>query len=135
MTLQGGKDCTRWMKAGRNPGPVYWLKPGTRLRSRESVVFSGLHSLEEAVYFLPEESAMAIALYVLQPVAREIQVKCMGRAPIQSMQLAMACLNSLRIVSFNETDEMYMYHGMWLITNIDSESEQQAIVTLLNMPG
>lgn len=125
----------RWVKAGRNPGPMYWLKPETPLHSRESVIFSGLHSLEQAVYFLPEESAMAIAIYVLQPVTRTMKVDCLGEAPIQSMQLAMDCLNSVRVVSFHESDNMHMYHGMWLITDIDRQSADQATVTFFNMPG
>ena len=123
------------MKAGRNPGHMYWLEPEAVLRSRESVVFSGVHSLEQNVYYLPEESGVAIAIYVSQPVTREMKVACSGREPIQSLQKASDRLSNVRIVSFQADKEVYTYHGMWLITAIDTESEDQAIFTMFNMPG
>lgn len=133
QALQGVSSCTRWIKAGRNPGAMYWLQPGTTLRSRNSVVFAGLHSLQQAVYFLPEESAMAIAVLVSQPVKREMVVPCSGHEAIQSMQITMQRIGSLRVVSSQHN--MYTYHGVWMITSIDKQSEEQAAVTMFNMPG
>lgn len=123
------------MKAGRNPGHMYWLDPEAVLRSRESVVFSGVHSLEQNVYFLPEDSGVAIAIYVSQPVTREMKVACSGREPIQSLHKAFDCLSNVRILSFQADKEVYTYHGVWLITAINTESEDQATFTMFNMPG
>lgn len=114
---------------------MYWLEPETLLRNRESVVFSGVHSLEQNVYYLPEDSGVAIAIYVSQPVTREMKVACSGHEPIQSLQKAFDCLNNVRIVSFQADKEVYTYHGVWLITAINTESEDQASGTMLNMPG
>lgn len=125
------------MKAGRNPGPMYWLEPGTLLHGRESVMFSGLHSLEsgQVVFFLPEESAMAIAILVSQRVTREMVLQSSGRDPIQSLQKSMKHIGGVRIVSFQADTNEYIYHGMWLITSIEHQSENQATVTMYNMPG
>lgn len=137
--VQGNK-CTRWIVVGTNPGAMYWLEPGTPLRSRPSVVFSGVHSMEQPVYFLPQDilpdkSVMAIAMLVSQPVTREMTVECSGREPIRSLQTAMKRISNVRILSFQAETNSYIYHGVWMITAIDHRSEDQAAVTMYNMPG
>lgn len=130
----------RWIKAGRNPGAMYWLEPGTTFSSKDSVIFSGVHSMEQAVYFLPQDflpdkSVMAIAVLVSQQVTREIVVQCVGHEPIQSMQSAMRAISNVRVVSLPQGSDVYTYNGVWMITSIDKQSEEQAAVTMYNMPG
>ena len=131
-----GVECTRWIKAGRNPGHMYWLKAGTTLRSRESVAFSGLHSLEQVVYYLPEQPA--IAVLVSQKVTREMMLTCTGQEAISSLTRAMDQISDVRIVSFQAETNTFTYHGLWLITAIDQQEGQdlnQAVVTMYNMPS
>lgn len=125
--------CTRWIKAGRNPGPMYWLEAGTNLRSRESVVFSGLHSLEQMVYWLPEQPA--IAVLILQKVTREFVLTCSGREQIQSLHRSMDRIGSVRVVSSEAETNTYTYHGVWIVTAIDHQPGDEAVVTMYNMPG
>ena len=63
------------------------MKAGTTLCSRESVAFSGLHSLEQAVYYLPEQPA--IAVLVSQKVTCELVLTCTGQEAISSLVTAM----------------------------------------------
>ena len=99
------------------------------------MIFSGLHSLEQVMYFLPEECAMAIAVLVSQPVKREMVVLCSGHEPIQSMQITMQQIGNVRVVSLPLGSNVYTYHGVWMITSIDKQSEEQAAVTMFNMPS
>ena len=125
----------RWVEAGRNPGPMYYLKPGTIFSSRDSVMFSGVHSLDQPVYFLPGESAMAIAVLVSQPVTVELVVQCSGHGAIKSMHNTYRRIGSVRVVSLPPGSSVYTYHGIWMVTSIDKQSDKQATVTMYNMPG
>ena len=99
------------------------------------MIFSGLHSLEQIVYFLPGESAVAIAVLVSQPVQREMVVLCSGHEAIQSMQTMMQRIGNVRVVSLLPGSNVYTYHGVWMITSIDKQSGEQAAVSMFNMPG
>lgn len=98
------------------------------------MVFSGLHSMEQDVYFLPEP-AIAIAILVSQKVTREMLVTCSGQEPIRSLQKAMDRISSVRIVSCEEEFKRFIYHGVWIITAIDHQPGDQAVLTMYNMPG
>ena len=112
---------------------MYWLEAGTTLRSRESVVFSGLHSLEQMLYWLPE--GPAIAILVSQKVTRELVLTCSGQEQIQSLHRAMGRIGSVRVVSSQAETDTYTYHGVWIVTAIDHQPEDKAVVTMYNMPG
>lgn len=99
------------------------------------MIFSGLHSLEQPVYYLPQEHAMAIAILVSQKVTREMVVQCSGHEPIQSLQTAYERISNVRIISLPLELGVYTYHGVWVITSIVKQSEDQAAVTMYNMPG
>ena len=120
---------------------MYWLKAGTTLRSRESVAFSGLHSLKQVVYYLLEQPA--IAVLVMQKVTREMMLTCTGQEAISSLTRAMDQISDVRIVSFQAETNTFTYHGLWLITAIEHQSDRrqegqdlnQAVVTMYNMPS
>ena len=85
LDLMQGTQCTRWRKAGRNPGHVYWLRPGATFSNKSNVVFSGLHSLQQTVYYELPEPALAI---LVAKAAEDMVLSCQGRDAIQSLRVA-----------------------------------------------
>ena len=55
-----------------------------------------------------------------------------GKESIISLRMAKKRLSYVRIVSL--TASVYMYHGVWIITDITVQSPEQAVVSMLQMP-
>ena len=87
------------------------------------------------MYFQPGESGMAIAVMVSQPVTVELVVQCSGHEAIRSMHNTMRRIGSVRVISLPPGSSVYTYHGIWMITSIDKQTDKQAAVTMYNMPG
>lgn len=83
--LMQGIQCTRWRRAGKNPGSVYWLQPGATISSKSSVMFSGLHSLQQTLYYELPKSAFAI---LVAAADRHMVLQCQGRDACQSLRIA-----------------------------------------------
>ena len=107
---------------------MYWLEPGTTFYHKSSVHFAGLHSLDQPVYFEPDQPALTIV--VQQAVQDEMSMVCTGAEAIRSLQLAMKHISYVRLVSLDAVSRLYTYHGVWLITAVDKQSEDQAHLSM-----
>ncbi len=112
---------------------MYWLEPGTSFDSKSGLHFAGLHSLAQQVYFQPNQPALAVL--VQQPVEDEMSVTCTGDEAVCSLQLARKRVSYVRIVSLDAATNVYKYHGVWLITEIDEQSKDRAQVSMISMPA
>lgn len=109
---------------------MYWLEPGITFKHKELVRFAGLHLLQQQVYHFPK--GVALALLVQQPVQKQMEVDCTGKESIISLRMAKKRLSYVRVVSL--TASVYMYHGVWITTDITVQSPEQAVVSMLQMP-
>ena len=110
---------------------MYWLRPGTVFDSKSLVAFSGLHSLQQQVYFYPNQPALAVL--VQHPVQEEMIVHCTSQAEgIRSLHLAHRRISYLRVVSMSA--EKFTYHGVWMITKMEQHSAEAAEVAMISMP-
>lgn len=50
---------------------------------------------------------------------------------LHSLRRAMMQINGIRVISYDKLTNDFVFHGMWLITNIENQSPKQAIVTML----
>lgn len=89
-----------------------------------------MHSLQQRVYHLPGQAALAI--FVQQPVQEEMEVICTGTECIRALRLAKQRLVFVRIVS--KTGGLYTYHGVWIVASIAVQSKEQVVVSMLQMP-
>ncbi len=123
----------RWYNAGKRPGSMYWLRPGSTFANKALVRFAGLHDMrQDPIYFTPGQPALAI--FVKQPEQEEMVVTCTGAEGISSLQMSMDSIASVRLLNASAT-KGYKYCGMWLITDINRLSADQAEISLFSMPA
>ena len=96
------------------------------------LLFAGLHSLNQQLYFYPRQPALAVL--VQQPVKEEMVVTCMcGAEGISRLHLARKRISYLRVVS-SAADDRFTYHGVWMITKVAEQSDVVATVSMISMP-
>ena len=131
--LSQGNESMRWFKAGKRPGRMYWLRPGTAFESKSIVLFTGLHSLDEQLYFYPRQPALAIL--VQQPVEEEMVVTCTcGAEGSSSVCLAQKRITYVRVVS-SAAGNRFTFHGVCMIKKLDQQSDEVAQVSMISMPN
>lgn len=136
LVLMQGIQCTRWVEAGKIPGHVYWLQPGTTFSSKSSAVFSRLHCCDQAVYY--ELSGPALAILVLVATAKENMALRIPRRDagqnVESLRVAYDKKSWVRIISCDADNRVLKYEGVWKITDISDQGDG-CTITLLNMPA
>ena len=111
---------------------MYWLRPGAVFESKSIVFFTGLHSLDEQLYFYPRQPALAIL--VNQPVEEEMFVTCTcGAKGISSLRLAQRRITYVHVVG-STADNRFVFHGVWMITGLYQQSDTVVQVSMMSMP-
>ncbi len=96
-----------------------------------SVGFAGLHSLQQQVYFYPNQPALAIL--VQQPVQEEMVVQCTCKAEgLCSLRLAHRRISYLRVVSLSA--DKFTIHGGWMVTKVEQHSAEATEVAVISTP-
>ena len=130
MPLQGNGSM-RWYEAGKRPGRMYWLRPGAVFESKSIVLFTGLHSLSQQLYFYPRQPALAILVH--QPVEEEMVVTCTcGTEGISSLHLAQKRITYVRVVT-STPDDKFTFQGVYMITKLDRQSDKAVQVSMISM--
>ena len=69
-----------------------------------------------------------------QPVKEEMVVTCMcGADGISSLRLAQKRITYVRVVS-SAADNDFTFHGVWMITKLDQQSDKVVQVSMISMP-